>query len=389
MACNCTTSKNCYVNPNKEVVSARNAYYRCRQFHVDTMTYLQFGDLVFDGKRTVENYSPTFVNNLVKKPYGNGSFIPSCGYQYTESSSLSLTVEFAFIKMSRLEQQDYNLYIKRGLLGTKRIWAVDTGGLLVWAWASIVSANQNAAKASNVMSMSLEFSLPEGVWHIADLSKVYIEDYQRCDDQAHFGLGCTQNCLDNPFANCMGMQKCGCSMCKACQTTYDGLGDGCRFCNKYLDLFSKCQVDFRIVYNCNSTNPDNLFENFGQKIIQNTRDEVNGCFCSNTVLDTTATISLVGKFSNPCVSVNDESICITGEYKGILQIDPKGNVQYYANAQNGILNDSPQQIPLSRICYNINQAGFIIHSGTNVIEVTGAFGNMSQTVYIDTDDITY
>ena len=48
----------------------------------------------------------------------------------------------------------------------------------------------------SIFSTSLEFQIPSGCWYIADLSKVYVQEYDRADYQVEMGVGCNSHCLD-------------------------------------------------------------------------------------------------------------------------------------------------------------------------------------------------
>ena len=124
------------------------------QWSVESRRYLQFGDLVFDGKRTVESYSTSFNTNLQTYLNGFGSFDVNRGQmQKTQTTSLSITVEFGFMKLSREEQRNNINAIKNALLGTKRLWAVEPGGQLIWTWAKMSNYSEPEEKADSIFSV--------------------------------------------------------------------------------------------------------------------------------------------------------------------------------------------------------------------------------------------
>lgn len=385
MCDNC--SDNCTVNVSDEDKDKVRRYYTCPSWEVQTRQYLQFGDLVFDGKRTVEAYSTTFKSNIVSYLGQAGGFDTTCQV-LPESTTLSLTIEFAFVKMSNLQKQEYSNYIKRNLLGVNRLWAVDTGGQLIWTWAKVITASENIDAPYSTKSMAVEFSLPTGTWYIADLSKVYVEEYERCIFQPELGCGCTSMCLDDPFAGCAGRgDECSENCCE-CSELVSELTDDKLFCNTDTDLYWDCQAEFKLIYNCQSIDPCNIFRNFGMAITQNLCNAITGTFCSNTVLDGDVIVTLVGAYHNPAVRINDQEISIKGDYQGIIQIMADGKVRYFPNADSGTFHGS-SVIKLDNICYNCNIAKFDVKPCTNTIQVRGAEGNWAQAVFLDLMEKTY
>lgn len=385
MCDNC--SDNCIVNISDKDKDNIRRYYSCPSWEVQTRQYLQFGNLVFDGKRTVESYSTTFKSNIVSYLGKAGGFDTECAI-LAEPTSLSLTIEFAFIKMNNLRKQEYSNYIKRNLTGTNRLWAVDTGGQLIWTWAKVITVSENIDAPFSTKSMAVEFSIPSGEWYIADLSKVYVEEYERCVFQSEVGCGCQSMCLDDPFAGCEGRGDECADNCSGCSDLVNELTDDKLFCYTDLDLYWNCQAEYKLIYNCQSIDPCNIFRNFGMVITQNLPKAITGTFCSNTVLDGDIKVTLVGSYTNPEIQINDQQISLTGKYKGIIQINEDGDVRYFPNAQSGKFCGS-ESINLDNICYNRNISNFTVKPCENMIQVRGAGSNYAQAVYVDLVEKTY
>lgn len=359
--------ENCVLNVETDIYAQIYKYYSCPSWVVNARRFLQFGDLVFDGKRTVENYSTSIRTNLQSYLNRSGSLDMTCDTQF-DTTTLSITVEFAFTRLNKLDQQDYVSYIKRNLLGLNRLWAVDTGGKLIWTWARMTSFSENQDKAQSVYSVSLEFTLPTGVWYIADLSKVYVEEYDRCDEQRN-KLVCQKHCLECTFSH---------DMCDVCNTFHDDFTDDMLFCNNPIDVYWECQAEYRLLYDCASTDSCNLFASFGLMFLQNHATAISGTFCSNTIAKGDVQVTLFGTFHDPEVTVNGRTIRIKGDYTGIIQIDFDGTVMYYPNATDNGICDAPVKVPLDNIEYCSDY--FELISGENELQVIGA-KEVSKNIY--------
>lgn len=351
------------------------------QWTVETRRYLQFGELVFDGKRTVENYSTSFNNVLQTYLDGFGSFDMHQGHtQRTQTTSLSITVEFGFNKLSRLEQRNVVNHIKSSLLGTKRLWAVEPGGQIIWTWAKMSNYSEPEEKADSIFSVSLEFQIPSGCWFIADLAKVYVQEYDRCDFLYDIGGGCENNCLDKLVAD--GEE------CDTCKALEHALSEDQLFINTPTNLYWNCQADMQLVYsNLSMNDADNLFANYTLCFRQAEGSVLAGRFCSDTVLEGAIQCAFFGKYENPTITVNDDTIAIRGTYDGLILIDEDGNIGYYAGAtETSICDYEPVDLDLIDYCSD----RFRINAGQNTFAVTGTpVDRLGNYVFINRIERTY
>lgn len=351
------------------------------QWSVETRRYLQFGDLVFDGKRTVESYSTSFNINLQSYLNGFGSYDNHASdIQKPQATSLSITVEFGFTKLSRTEQRNNLNYIKSALLGTKRLWAVEPGGQLIWTWAKMTNYSEPEERADSIFSVSIEFQIPSGCWHIADLSKVYVQEYDRCDFQANIGAGCGNNCLSSLVPT--GEE---CTVCKALE---EALSEEDLFVNQPANLYWECQADMQLVYSTLSLNDaDNLFANYSLCFRQAEGKVLAGRFCSETTLEGGVQFAFFGKYSNPTITVNEDSIAILGEYDGLILIDEFGNIGYYEGATETSICDY-ESVPLDLIDYC--SPYFRINYGENTFAITGTpEDRLGNYVFVNRIERTY
>lgn len=366
------------------VDSVKTALYKrdnAPQWVVETRRYLQFGDLVFDGKRTVENYSTAFENVL--QPYLDsfGSYDMHQGHlQKTQPTSLSLTIEFGFNKISRAEQRNNLNYIKANLLGTKRLWAVEPGGQIIWTWAKMSNYSEPEEKADSVFAVSVEFQIPSGTWFIADMAKVYVQEYDRCDFQYNIGAGCGNNCLDSMVPT--GQE------CDTCQALEDALSDEFLYINQPANLYWDCQADMQLVYsNLSMNDSDNLFANYTMCFQQAEESVLAGRFCSDTILEGGVQFAFFGKYQDPTITVNDDTISLDGYYDGLILIDEFGNIGYYAGATETSICDF-EEVDLDLIDYCSDH--FRLEYGKNTFAITGApIDRLGNYVFINRIERTY
>lgn len=350
------------------------------QWSIESRRYLQFGELVFDGKRTVENYSTSFNMTLQTYLDGFGSFdMNRARLQKPQTTSLSITVEFGFTKLSREEQRNNINAIKYQLLGTQRLWAVEPGGQLIWTWAKMSNYSEPEEKADSIFSTSLEFQIPSGCWYIADLSKVYVQEYDRADYQVEMGVGCNSHCLDALVSG---------TECAVCTALENELNESDMFINKPTNLYWECQSDMKLIYsNLSMNDSDNLFANYTMCFRQATEDILSGRFCSDTVLEGSVQMAFFGKYNNPVITVNDDSIAIEGYYDGLLLVDDYGNVSYYAGATETTICDY-EEVPLDNIIYYSDS--FKTNFGQNTFAITGAPNDrLGNYVFINRIERTY
>lgn len=350
------------------------------QWSVESRRYLQFGDLVFDGKRTVESYSTSFTSNFQTFLDGFGSFdMHRAHLQKTQTTSLSITVEFGFMKLSREEQRNNINAIKHQLLGTQRLWAVEPGGQLIWCWAKMSNYSEPEEKADSIFSVSLEFQIPSGVWYIADLAKVYVQEYDRCDYQVEQGVGCSAHCLDALVSG---------TECDICTALESELTEQDLFINQPTNLYWECQADMKLIYsNLSMNDADNLFANYTMCFRQAVEDILSGRFCSETTLEGAAQFAFFGKYDNPVITVNDDAIALEGYYDGLILIDEFGNVGYYAGATETSICDY-EAVPLDNIIYY--SESFKLQHGQNTFAVTGAPNDrLGNYVFINRIERTY
>lgn len=384
MAC-CNSDNVCFTIDNETKTEILNNYY-CPNYKIKPRTYLQFNDLVFDGQVTTENSSVSFLDNMTPYLGKIGSLDTSAynGKLLPTAAAVSLTVALPFEKLNRLQVINYFNFIKRNLAEEGKLWAVDAGGQLIWTWARVTNYSETDMAITSQLSFSLEFAIPSGIWFIADVSKVYLIPYDRCDFQQTMQC-CGSKCLLDPFANCKGLNEC--NNCEQCETLLCELCDDMRYCNTPWDPYDDCQSDYQIKYSCQN-NSEKLWSNFTVVIRQNLPSSITGTFCSDTILDGGVEILLVGSFHNPEIIINEETIKISGDYKGILKLNSDGSIKYYPNAQTGELCGS-QDIDFEKVTYCNGKVTLSIKSCENIITVYGAETNYAQAIYLDLKEVTF
>lgn len=343
--------------------------------------YLQYNELVFDGFNTVNTASLSGENKLNTTPYpfARGSYYASTfhnGEILSGEQDLSLDISLPFVGLRRLQVLNYNDYIQYQLSKPGKIWAVDTGGKLIWAYAipKHPPFNDYEIKKGRIVHMQMDFLLPEGYWHVADTNNVFFEPYNMCDFKDEVMSGCSHNCN--------AMQQCDDKDCKICCE----LGDDMSYCNTCWNPYTPCQSEYRIVYNCIKGEKVHGFHTWGTGFVSDHPHSVVGTVCSNAIYRSPAIITILGKVTNPSISFNDSYIKINGTYEGKLIIEPNGKVYHTPDVECG--SDVRQAVPVSKIEFPNLETTLWAHRGTNMFSATWENDYVANIVYVAIDERT-
>lgn len=293
--------------------------------------YLQFNDLVFDSYSVDTDYSVAFRNTVTPYTYVNGS-LPTLvsGTQLVDAQTVPLTLSLSAGTVPCDQWVYFKDYVLDNITRPGRLWAVE-GARVLWAYAYVSDYSEVYDNDTGVFEIAVTFVVYEGFWHISDKRKTFLYPYNPC----HFNI-------DNKYQQARG--DCCCGGCP----TIDSLNKCVRCLNDcdndmieslcgsdeemFSGLYEDCTPKYRLSYDCELAlkkwGEDKLR---GYAICKEKVCEGNlaGRFYSDTILDTeTWTLTLVGKFHNPYIELNDNAFIIKGDYDGVLTLYSTGDMTF-------------------------------------------------------------
>lgn len=332
--------------------------------------YLQFNNLVFDEYSVDVDYSSTFRTGVTPYTYINGA-LPSTvqGTQLVDPQQLALTLRLSAKNVPCNEYHLYRDYILTNILKPGRLWAVE-GRKVLWAYAFVSDYGEVYDNDFEQFEISLNFTVYEGFWHIADKRKTFLYPYNSC----HFNLSDEYRTAEGDC--CCGECDIPRSSCGTCLTycTDDMMETLCASnADTFNGLYKSCAPEYRLEYDCDRAHRTWTAEELrGYKICKDAVCDgtISGRFYSDTLLDTTGvTLVLFGKFINPYIELNGNAFTISGEYDGELTLKSSGEM-FYAT---GECCDPVQLDP---------NLWSILYGSTFGLKVTHGW----NTIYVETND---
>lgn len=312
---------------------------KCKDFYL-VRKYVQFGDLVIDNFEMLQSASLSGGYKTESQAYSfrHGSYMPfKRRHQFSREQQLSMTLKIDTFGMSRDNRQFFKDFIKMTLAeGPQRLWAVE-GNELIWTWAACKDFSEEYALKKNEVSIDVELTLFEGIWHKANRFCTFLKPYEPC---------LWDECL--AFRDPEPCQKC-CPDCvsdvryddRTCCCTCDVLKKQNSLCNfdDFNVFYRKCKVGYQIYFDCDAGNRiwgDKY--RLGGKVCKNgsCTDIIAGQYYSYTILDTEADVTLVGEYKDPKITINGNTMQITGKFQGELLIRANGDMIY---TQKGCCDD--------------------------------------------------
>lgn len=357
--------------------------------------YVQFNELVLDDYDVLQNATLNggFKTETQEYSFGNGSYVVfKCPQQFSKEQTLSLTIKEDYKKFSNENRKFFKDFLFMNILKPGKLWALE-GGRLIWTNAFCSSFSEPYSADNNTLEIDLDFTLYDGVWHIADPQKTFLKPYDACSfewclefkdvscKEAHSpGLCC---------AKCHESKEFGCHRCE-CICEYLKGEDSLCYHEKDLENFywSYCGRGMQIIYNCTvGCDIWGIESMLGQKVCKQELCEeyIAGNFYSQTIVDTNRLeITLVGSFENPEIQINDNTMIVPVKGHGRLCVKGNGAASFYEDDC-----DIPQEISNAKMIIPCgNTFGWMIHHGQNSLFVnTGECKNMT-CVYVKTDDLT-
>lgn len=353
--------------------------------------YVQFNDWVFDSYDTVRKGELKVGTKTKTHEYGfgHGSYLAAKQEtQFLTEADLSLSIDIDY-GLYRKEDRKYVLnHINNNILKVGKLWAIQDDKLM-WAHAFVDDISETYERWKQHYTVDVDFILPEGLWHIADLTEVYLLPYDACELSEKNEYQDVDPCSDlDCCASCSTEYEETCAKCiEDCLTPENNacvmLSGSNR--NEVFNSFLNCGKSYRIVMNCNKS-LDLDGKNLGTKICKDgyCKSAIAGKFYSDTYSDTTmVSFTLSGHWQDPIININGTRLMIKGEYDGTLRMDESGNVTFQQDECCPEVN-----IALDDVQWIDDEFLFTVHQGMNRLIVEGSCCEMG-CIYIKTDSIAY
>lgn len=365
---------------------------KCDENFTKPKRYIQFNDLVFLGRKSIDEQSESISlrENKTSRTFANGSYVGNVSRKsLIDSNTISLKIALRTSTWSEEHIQSHYDFIMEQLLTPGKLWAVNTGLQLVWCNAYVTSIQPSkewVVTDEDYLVFRVEFDNPDGVWYKADEAKTFLEPFDNCDF-----LDMKASCVAKSRHCCNGLPNCN-NICECCEDDcrdLDGLIDLCvaqtdlTFIN---DFFNECNSSWRVIYNCSKGKECKSLKDFYKHAICDTcvNDVMTGSFISDTVLDSHKwSFALEGDFKDPIVRINDIDFKIKGEYSGVLTANYKGEIRYAKLWE--CIEYSYKEISLSVL--NICAEMPYIKKGLNTVSVSGVTSE-SMCLFLDYESVT-
>ena len=365
---------------------------KCDENFTKPKRYIQFNDLVFLGRKSIDEQSESISlrENKTSRTFANGSYVGNVSRKsLIDSNTISLKIALRTSTWSEEHIQSHYDFIMEQLLTPGKLWAINTGLQLVWCNAYVTSIQPSkewVVTDEDYLVFRVEFDNPDGVWYKADEAKTFLEPFDNCDF-----LDMKASCVAKSRHCCNGLPNCN-NICECCEDDcrdLDGLIDLCvaqtdlSFIN---DFFNECNSSWRVIYNCSKGKECKSLKDFYKHAICDTcvNDVMTGSFISDTVLDSHKwSFALEGDFKDPIVRINDIDFKIKGEYKGVLTANYKGEIRYAKSWE--CIEYSYKEVSLSVL--NICAEMPYIKKGLNTVSVSGVTSE-SMCLFLDYESVT-
>ena len=348
--------------------------------------YVQFNDLVIDGYDMISESDSDVSFKYVshEKTFGNGSYVPfKKDHVFTEEGSVSLTLKLHMKKLPCEQRPLYRQMAMSELVRPGKLWAVQNNEL-VWAYAVLTNKGEQNSYAADKIVLSVDFRLPEGIWHKADKQKTFLQDYNVCTF-----MDCYDFKVYDPCKSCCECEEvfdvaCNCcicdTICKEMALCYNT--------DRLQSAYEPCDggVDFHIVYDC--IKGQEFFGDYylGQKFC--TGDSCSGVIAGlvygiTDIPTDSFVLTIHGKMKDPEITINGNTNVLKGEYDGTLTIRPNGEALFSNDdCCEGTLIDVNKWVVPKNMNY-----GWMIYPGNNRLVINT---NMCCTscAYVDIDGIT-
>ena len=358
--------------------------------------FIQYNDLVFDGTESI-NSAPSF--SISTKYYSekyllkNGDYVASDDEPLLNSYTISLDLAIRTSTWDLYQAQSHVDFIKEQLIHRGKLWAIDTGGQLVYANAILNTyspTNEWTLGFDGYIQFTCEFNIYEGVWHKAKGEVTWLVPYNFCSF-----INIKSNCYVNKDCTaCELPSQIVDGTCNDCELGCCELKDAISLCEMtpelYKAFYKECSSDYRVVHNCElgrETFGDERM--LGEAYCDTCLDgQISYTFISDTVLNSKHNrITLYGSFKDPEITINDIKVKLNGVYnQGYITIDSNGKIYTY-NDLKELKCGEAKEVDYNTLTFCDNE-WWTIHSGANQITIRGITSN-SVCVFVNYERLTY
>lgn len=360
--------------------------------------YVQFNNLVIDTYDMVDrtDTDTSFKYTSHDKTFGHGNYAPfKRDYMFAEEGSVSMTLTLHTKKLPCDERPHYRKMAISELNKQGKLWAVQNGEL-IWAYAVVTSLGESVSWQRDLIVLNVDFRLPEGIWHKADMQKTFLRPYDVCGFMDCYDFMTLQPCAEQ-------MKSDGdcCTECSSGKVEEHDAGCDCCYCDTLCKEMALCyNLDalqnaygwcddwaYQITYNCQKAQEFFGDAYVGQKFCEKEACSgvIAGILYANTDIPTSSfEITIHGHLYNPAITINDNTNIIKGDYEdenGILTIKSNGEVYWRKSdcCEDELQPASAWQIP------DGNTYGWELKPGNNrlVINTNSCCGRACAYIGVD------
>lgn len=282
---------------------------------------VQFNELVFNHTAYVEEQPEItieFKNSTSSFANAHGDYSPErAGSRKVSSKQFDVTVMIDKNKFPCEDREVIEQFVLDNFFSVGRLWAIQ-GDILLWSLAKVLSVSEGFDEKRNYLSFIVTFYLPEGIWHIADETATYFDDYYQCDVTECY------KSLERELCDCClcNIKLAPIKKCPPCK--------GEKLCeipkNKLAEVIGNCGNNKKISYSC--CNQSATAETFSE----NGDNTAFLQFDGHTLYETDdVVLEIQGTFTDLGINWNGQQSIIEGTYTGETVINAglvKNNCNY-------------------------------------------------------------
>lgn len=267
---------------------------------------VQFNELVFNHTAYIDEkpeIQTEFKNSIISFANAHGDYSPErCASRKVMSKRFDVTFLVDKTRFPCEQREVIEQFVQDNLYKVGRLWAVQ-GDNLLWALAKVLSISEGYEEKRKLLSYNATFYLPEGIWHLADETSTYINDYHQCD---------ITQCYEY-----LERELCSCCLCNVAlaPVRFCPPCDGEALCeipkNKLSEVIGNCGNDKKISYSCcNQKGTALTYSKYGETtaLLQ---------FDGKTLYETEdVVLEVCGTFTNLGINWNGRQSIIEGTYTG-------------------------------------------------------------------------
>lgn len=357
--------------------------------------FIQYNDLVFEGTESINSTpSETITTKYVTSDYmfQNGALAKVSGEQVLiKDDKITLDLAIRTTDWDLVNIRAHQDFIKDSLITVGRLWAMDTGGQLIWAECILDSYTPTyewTLRDDGYILFQVAFTNPSGVWHKANGSTTWLLPYASCSF-VNMIASCYQNATCQSFCMESNTLRGHCDDCNLHCCDLSNAVSLCELSDEIaMDFYNRCNSKWRIVHNCELGR-----ETFGNERLWGEAHCdvcVDGTWADSFYSDTVVrskrvTITLQGRFKDPSILINDTKVDLKGEYNdGYVSISSDGKVYTFEEPHRSDCDPTKVGNENLTLCDN---RWWSIHRGYNQIAIRGITSE-SFCVYIDYERIT-